>query len=88
MDVVALGCTHYAFLRSIIERELGDGVLVIEPSEAVARQTANVLTSKRLRNPRTAGANVVYLCSGDERAFAGVRDRLIGGVALGNAASD
>jgi glutamate racemase len=88
-DVVALGCTHYAFLRPIIERELGDGVLVIEPSEAVARQTARVLASKQLRNPRTDGSGVVYLCSGDEQAFAAIREQLIGGaVALENAASD
>jgi glutamate racemase len=88
-DIVVLGCTHYAFLRSIVERELGYGVLVIEPSEAVARQTANVLASKQLRNQRTTGGSVVYLCSGDEQAFAALRERLAGAaLALGNATLD
>lgn len=37
-DVVVLGCTHYAFLEAQIRRLLGDGVCIVEPSRAVARQ--------------------------------------------------
>ncbi len=75
-DVLALGCTHYAFLRPLIEREAGEGVLVIEPSEAVARQVARVLDERGLRNPRTEGGWVRYLTSGDPAAFAETRRRL------------
>lgn len=72
-DVLALGCTHYAFLRGVIEREAGEGVLVIEPSAAVARQVARVLDERGLRNPRTEGGRVRYLTSGDAAAFAETR---------------
>lgn len=75
-DVLALGCTHYAFLRGVIEQEAGEGLLVIEPSEAVARQVARVLDERGLRNPRTGGGSVRYLTSGDEAAFAETRRRL------------
>jgi len=75
-DVLALGCTHYAFLKPVIEEEAGDGVLVIEPSEAVARQVVRVLGDRGLRNPRAEGGAVLYLTSGDERAFADLRQRL------------
>ncbi len=75
-DVLVLGCTHYAFLREAIERELGDGVAVIEPSEAIARQVKRVLSDRRLRNPRAAGGDVLYLCSGDEASFARLRETL------------
>jgi len=75
-DVLALGCTHYAFLRSLIEEEAGDSILVLEPSEAVARQAARVLTSEALRNPLSRGGGVRYLTSGDERAFAAQRAKL------------
>ena len=75
-DVLALGCTHYAFLRPLIERDAGEGVLVIEPSEAVARQVARVLDERGLRNPRTEGGRVRYLTSGDSAAFAETRRRL------------
>jgi glutamate racemase len=75
-DVLVLGCTHYAFLREAIERELGDGVAVIEPSEAVARQVKRVLSDRRLRSPRAEGGGVLYLCSGNEAAFAALRRKL------------
>jgi glutamate racemase len=75
-DVLALGCTHYAFLRSAIERELGEGVAVIDPSPAVARQVQRVLSEAALLRERTAGGSVVYLTSGDERECATARQRL------------
>jgi glutamate racemase len=75
-DVLVLGCTHYAFLRSAIEREVGDIVEVIEPSEAVARQVKRVLSDRRLRNPGAEGGEVLYLCSGDEGAFRALREKL------------
>lgn len=72
-DVLVLGCTHYAFLREAIEHEAGDAIAVIEPSEAVARQVKRVLSDRRLRNARAEGGVVLYLCSGDEGAFAALR---------------
>jgi glutamate racemase len=75
-DVLALGCTHYAFLRALIQDEAGDGILVIEPSEAVARQVRRVLDARALRNRRASGGRVLYLTSGDAAAFADVRRRL------------
>jgi glutamate racemase len=75
-DVLALGCTHYAFLRRTIEEEAGETVSVIEPSEAVARQVRRVLEEHALLNTRTAGGGVRYLTSGDDAAFASLRERL------------
>jgi glutamate racemase len=42
IDQLVLGCTHYPFLRPLIEETLGPGVEVIDPAPAVARQTAAV----------------------------------------------
>ena len=42
VDAVALGCTHYPFVRPEIERVLGDGVQVVDTSAAVAAQVARV----------------------------------------------
>jgi glutamate racemase len=75
-DVLALGCTHYAFLRTMIEEEAAGSVAVIEPSEAVARQVQRVLEAEKLRNPGTDGGGVRYLTSGDNAAFAAVRKQL------------
>jgi glutamate racemase len=37
-DTLVLGCTHYPFLRALIERVAGPGVDVIDPAPAVARE--------------------------------------------------
>lgn len=42
VDTVALGCTHYPFVRTEIERVLGDGIRVIDTSDAVAAQVVRV----------------------------------------------
>jgi glutamate racemase len=88
-DVLALGCTHYAFLRRLIEEEAGDGIAVIEPSDAVARQLRRVLDARSLRNPRPSGGCVLYLTSGSESAFAEARARLhVAGAAVPEGVSE
>jgi glutamate racemase len=75
-DIVALGCTHYAFLRRMFEEEAGEGLAVIEPSEAIARQVERLLRSKALLAKRQEAGSVLYLTSGDGAAFFAMRDRL------------
>jgi glutamate racemase len=43
IDELVLGCTHYPFLRPLIEEAVGPHVEVIDPAGAVARQTERVL---------------------------------------------
>jgi glutamate racemase len=75
-DVVALGCTHYAFIRPLIEEEAGPGVTVLEPSAAVARQVRRLLHRHNIANPGPGPGSVVYLTSGDESAFTRTRTLL------------
>lgn len=68
VDVVVLGCTHYAFLKPAIERLLGPSVTVIEPGEAVARQAARVLYQHHLAAPTGRAGTTRYVSSaGDDR---------------------
>ena len=46
IDQLVLGCTHYPFLRPLIEEVAGVGVAVIDPAPAVARQTGRVLAQR------------------------------------------
>lgn len=39
-DTLVLGCTHYVYLRAAIQQVAGGDVLVLDSSEAVARQVA------------------------------------------------
>ena len=45
-DTIVLGCTHYPFLRPVIERIAGPAVQVIDPAPAVARQTLRLLEER------------------------------------------
>ncbi|OYY75286.1 MAG: glutamate racemase [Gammaproteobacteria bacterium 28-57-27] len=40
VDTLVLGCTHYVYLRTAIQQVAGGNVLVLDSSEAVARQVA------------------------------------------------
>ena len=42
-DRIVLGCTHYPFLRPVIEAIAGPGVEIIDPAPAVAQQTVRML---------------------------------------------
>lgn len=48
-DMVVLGCTHYAHIRTEIQQYFGDNVSIVEPSLAVAKhlQTLLIETNKR-----------------------------------------
>ena len=47
MDTVVLGCTHYPFVMTSIQRALGARVELIDTAAAVARQTAVQVESLR-----------------------------------------
>lgn len=42
VDVVALGCTHYPFVRDDIARVLGDEFMLLDTADAVASQAARL----------------------------------------------
>lgn len=44
-DTLVLGCTHYPFLRPVIERVAGPAVRVLDPAQAVARELQRRLTA-------------------------------------------
>ncbi|MBR2420057.1 MAG: glutamate racemase, partial [Rikenellaceae bacterium] len=49
-DQIVLGCTHYPFLREVIERVIGNReVAVIDPAPAVARRVEQLLDQFNLR---------------------------------------
>lgn len=42
VDTVVLGCTHYPFVRPLIEAAIGPGVQIVDTAEAIARRCADV----------------------------------------------
>jgi len=47
-DTVVLGCTHYPFVIPVIRKITGPQVNIIDPSNAIARQTKNILRERNL----------------------------------------
>ena len=47
-DRIVLGCTHYPFLKDVIQRIAGPSVEVIDPAPAIARQLLRVMTAEGL----------------------------------------
>lgn len=65
VDTVVLGCTHYSLLTDTIRGIVGEGVSVIDPAPAVARQTVRVLDGDIGTSGRTE-----FLTTGDPQRFA------------------
>jgi glutamate racemase len=75
VDSLVLGCTHYPFLRPLIAAIVGAGVEIIDPSPAVARQTARVLREQGLVRDAGQGKHT-FFTSGDPRVFSEMLERL------------
>ncbi|HJQ14766.1 MAG TPA: glutamate racemase [Anaerolineales bacterium] len=69
IDTVVLGCTHYPFVIPLIQELVGDGVRVIDPAPAVAKQTARLLETRQLRNNSGSKGLVKLYTSGDPVAL-------------------
>lgn len=47
VDVVVLGCTHYAFVTELLSEQFGPGVAVVDTADAVASRAASQWTEGR-----------------------------------------
>lgn len=74
-DALVLGCTHYPFLRPLIEETAGPSVTLIDTGPAVARQAARVAGEHVI----TQGTGVMRAwTSGDVQVVAPILRRLAG----------
>jgi len=64
-DTLVLGCTHYPFLRDTIQRVAGEGVTLLDPAEAVARELARRLADNGSLTTQAALGSVQFFTSGD-----------------------
>ena len=64
-DIVVLGCTHYPFLRSIIQEAAGPAVDIIDPATPVARELRRRLESAGLANGAAGGGTERFWTTGD-----------------------
>ena len=66
VDNIVLGCTHYPFLKPIIEKIIPDSISIIDSGEAVAKQTQIILKKTDLLNDTENKMNHVFYTNADE----------------------
>ena len=69
IDALVLGCTHYPFVRPLIERILGPSVRIIDPAPAVAKQVDRILEQRDLNAPAKQVGGLVAYTSGATEQF-------------------
>lgn len=60
-DTLVLGCTHYPFIRPLLDEIVGDRAEILDPSPAVARQVKRVLRQRDLLTRNENNGHVVYI---------------------------
>ena len=60
VDAVVLGCTHYPFVREMIQRTLGDGVKIFDGGEGTAREMKRRLKEADLLNDKKEAGTIEF----------------------------
>ena len=63
LDGVVLGCTHYPFVKEVIQKVVGDNVKLFDGGEGTAKELLRQLKEKNLLSDRKEKGNVEFLNS-------------------------
>ncbi|HJM74741.1 MAG TPA: glutamate racemase [Dehalococcoidia bacterium] len=76
-DQIALGCTHYGFLRPVLRSLVGDAAEVVDAAEPVTRRARQQLAEHGIALPDAAGPEAVRCSStGDPELLRATIERL------------
>ncbi len=76
-DRLVLGCTHYPFLRDIIQKMLGRKVKLIDSGRAIAKHTKYLLTMNGFQNKQKGKGKTTYFTTGLASKFSMVASKLL-----------
>jgi glutamate racemase len=65
IDTLILGCTHYPFVRPLIQEICGPNVVILDNGLAIAKQTARMLEQQNLLTSVAQCGEVTFYTSGD-----------------------
>jgi glutamate racemase len=78
VDTLVLGCTHYPFIRPLLEKIVGSSVHIIDPAPAVARQTQRRLQQAHLLAPAAQTDTIRFVTSANAQRFSKQLQQLLG----------
>lgn len=77
IDTLALGCTHFPFLKAQMQEILGPNVQILDSGEAIARQVKRVLVQEGIESESVLGRHS-FLTTGDLASFEKQVKRFVG----------
>lgn len=77
VDAIALGCSHFPFLKEQMQKILGRSVLVLDSGAAIARQVRRVLTANNNLSLSNRPSHRFYT-TGNAEKFTKVSKKLVG----------
>jgi glutamate racemase len=77
-DTLVLGCTHYPFLRDLIQSVAGANVELIDPADAVARELRRRLEKERLLTSTGRPGSQRFWTTGRDEHVTAVMSQLLG----------
>lgn len=75
VDAIALGCTHYPFLKEKIQKIIGSKVAIVDSGGAVARRTKQVLFNENLLSNKKF--KDIFYTTGDPNRFKKIAETLL-----------
>lgn len=77
VDAVVLGCTHYPFVRKMIQKVLGEDAVLFDGGAGTARETKHQLVERQLLNPSEEQGKVVFENSAKEESLLELCEKLL-----------
>lgn len=77
VDTIAIGCSHFPFLKKLIGKTMGDKVKILDSGEAVARHVKRVLTNNNNLSFSSSTQHLFYT-TGNADQFKTVAKKLVG----------
>jgi glutamate racemase len=78
IDTLVLGCTHYPFLRPLVQKICGPEITILDTGLAVAKQTKRQLKLTDLETSNISLGKETFYTSGDPDTVTGVIRQLWG----------
>lgn len=77
IDAIVLGCTHYPFVKAMIQKIVGADVLIFDGGEGTARETGHQLEAWGVRNPLQEKGFVRFENSANRHELLELSERLL-----------
>lgn len=78
VDTLVLGCTHYPLLKPLLQDVVGSGIKLVDSAEAMAEETAALLSEHGIANPDRNQPNYAFYVTDVPLRFQTIGERFLG----------